>query len=321
MNNANNIKERKIAIIGAGHVGSHAGYSLASQGLVENIVYIDIDKKKAFSQALDIFDSIVYLPHRIIVKDGDYSDIDDADIMVICAGPLPNMSQTRMDTLGDTVAVMKDIISNIKKTKFAGIIINISNPADVITHYIQNQLNYDYKRIISTSTTLDSARLRRAISEEINIDQKSIYAYSLGEHGESQMVAWSTVTIAGKPLLELIKEKPEKYGKLDLNKIAEKGKKGGWEVLGGKGSTEFGIGASLSEVVKAIICNEHRVLPVSVYLNGEYGQKDIYASVPAVLGKDGVEEIIELNMTEEEKKLFDNSCKIMGENYKLALGM
>ena len=317
----NNIKTRKIAIIGAGHVGSHAGYSLASQGLVENIVYIDIDKKKAFSQALDIFDSIVYLPHRIIVKDGDYSDIDDADIIVICAGPLPNMSQTRMDTLGDTVAVMKDIISNIKKTKFAGIIINISNPADVITHYIQNQLNYDYKKIISTSTTLDSARLRRALSEELNIDQKSIYAYSLGEHGESQMVAWSTVTIAGKPLFELIKEKPEKYGKLDLNKIAEKGKKGGWEVLGGKGSTEFGIGASLSEVVKAIICNEHRVLPVSVYLNGEYGQKDVYASVPAVLGKDGVEEIIELNMTEEEKKLFDNSCKIMGENYKLALSM
>lgn len=317
----NSIKTRKIAIIGAGHVGSHAGYSLASQGLVENIVYIDIDKKKAFSQALDIFDSIVYLPHRIIVKDGDYSDIDDADIMVICAGPLPNMSQTRMDTLGDTVAVMKDIISNIKKTKFTGIIINISNPADVITHYIQNQLNYDYKKIISTSTTLDSARLRRAISEEINIDQKSIYAYSLGEHGESQMVAWSTVTIAGKPLFELIKEKPEKYGKLDLNKIAEKGKKGGWEVLGGKGSTEFGIGASLSEVVKAIICNEHRVLPISVYLNGEYGQKDVYASVPAVLGKDGVEEIIELNMTEEEKKLFDNSCKIMSENYKLALSM
>ena len=317
----NNIKTRKIAIIGAGHIGSHAGYSLASQGLVENIVYIDIDKKKAFSQALDIFDSIVYLPHRIIVKDGDYSDIDDADIIVICAGPLPNMSQTRMDTLGDTVAVMKDIISNIKKTKFAGIIINISNPADVITHYIQNQLNYDYKKIISTSTTLDSARLRRALSEELNIDQKSIYAYSLGEHGESQMVAWSTVTIAGKPLFELIKEKPEKYGKLDLNKIAEKGKKGGWEVLGGKGSTEFGIGASLSEVVKAIICNEHRVLPVSVYLNGEYGQKDVYASVPAVLGKDGVEEIIELNMTEEEKKLFDNSCKIMSENYKLALSM
>lgn len=321
MNNINSIKERKIVIIGAGHVGSHVGYSLASQGLAENIIYIDKIKEKAFSQALDIFDSVVYLPHRVTVKSGDYKDIDDADIMVICAGPLPNLSQTRMDTLGDTIAVMKDIISNIKNTKFAGIIINISNPADVITHYIQNKLNYDYKRIISTSTTLDSARLRRVLSEEINIDQKSIYAYSLGEHGESQMVAWSTVSIAGKPLFELMKENPEKYGKLDLNDIAERGRRGGWEILGGKGSTEFGIASSLAEVVRAIICNEHRVLPVSVYLNGEYGQKDVYASVPAVLGKDGVEEIIELNMTEEEKKLFCNSCKVMSENYKLALNM
>ena len=135
------------------------------------------------------------------------------------------------------------------------------------------------------------------------------------------MVAWSTVSIAGKPLLELMKEKSEKYGKLDLNKIAEKGRRGGWEVFKGKGSTEFGIGSSLAEIVRAIICNEHRVLPVSVYLNGEYGQKDVYASVPAVLGKDGVEEIIELNMTEEEKKLFDSSCKFMSENYKLALSM
>lgn len=321
INNLNNIKERKIAIIGAGHVGSHVGYALASQGLAENIIYIDKIKQKAFAQALDIFDSVVYLPHRTVVKAGDYKDIDDADIMVICAGPLPDISQTRMDTLGDTVAVMKDVISNIKNTKFSGIIINISNPADVITHYIQNKLNYDYKRIISTSTTLDSARLRRVLSEEINIDQKSIYAYSLGEHGESQMVAWSTVTIAGKPLFELMKENPEKYGKLNLNYIAERGRRGGWEILEGKGSTEFGIASSLAEVVRAIICNEHRILPVSVYLNGEYGQKDVYASVPAVLGKDGVEEIIELNMTEEEKKLFDNSCKVMSENYKLALNM
>ena len=240
--------------------------------------------------------------------------------MVVCAGPLPNMNQTRMDTLGATIEVMKDVIDNIKKTKFNGIIINISNPADVITHYLQNKLNYDAKRIISTSTTLDSARLRRAISEAINVDQRSIYAYSLGEHGESQMVAWSTVTIAGKPLFELMKEN-EKYSKLDLNELAAKGRRGGWDVLGGKGSTEFGIGASLAEVARAILCDEHRVLPVSVYLNGEYGQNDVYASVPAVLGNNGVEEIIELKMNDDEKKLFDESCAVMKKNYELALKM
>ncbi|WP_297207934.1 L-lactate dehydrogenase [uncultured Brachyspira sp.] len=316
----NSIKRRKVVLIGAGHVGSHAGYALASQGLAEEIVYIDIDTKKAFSQALDIFDASVYLPHRVEVKSGNYSDIDDADIMVVCAGPLPNMNQTRMDTLGATIEVMKDVIDNIKKTKFNGIIINISNPADVITHYLQNKLNYDAKRIISTSTTLDSARLRRAISEAINVDQRSIYAYSLGEHGESQMVAWSTVTIAGKPLFELMKEN-EKYSKLDLNELAAKGRRGGWDVLGGKGSTEFGIGASLAEVARAILCDEHRVLPVSVYLNGEYGQNDVYASVPAVLGNNGVEEIIELKMNDDEKKLFDESCAVMKKNYELALKM
>lgn len=314
------LKRRKAVLIGAGHVGSHAGYALAAQGLVEEIIYIDIDEKKAFAQALDIFDSTVYLPHRVEVKSGTYKDIDDADIMVVCAGPLPNMNQTRMDTLGATIEVMKDVTSKIKNTKFSGIIINISNPADVITHYLQNKLNYDPKRIISTSTTLDSARLRRAISEAINVDQKSIYAYALGEHGESQMVPWSAVTIAGKPLFELMKEK-DKYSKLDLKELAYKGRRGGWDVLEGKGSTEFGIGTALAEVARAVLCDEHRVLPVSVYLNGEYGQNDVYASVPAVLGRNGVEEIIELKMNDEEKKLFDESCSVMKKNYELALNM
>lgn len=312
---------RKVVIIGAGHVGSHAGYALASQGLAEQIVYIDIEEEKAKAQALDIFDSTVYLPHHVNVKAGDYLDAADADLMVIAAGPLPDISkfQTRMDTLSETIAIMKSVVENIKNSGFKGIIVSISNPADVVAHYIQNQLNYPPAKLISTSTTLDSARLRRALSEATGIDQKSIYAYALGEHGESQMVPWSVVTIAGKPILELIKEKPDKYGKLDLKAIAAEGKAGGWHVLKGKGSTEFGIGASIAEVTRAIFADEKRILPVSVLLNGEYGQHDVYASVPAVLGINGVEEIIELHMTTEEKEEFDKSCKTMKENYEIAL--
>jgi L-lactate dehydrogenase len=315
------LKQRKVIIIGAGHVGSHAGYALASQGLVEAIVFIDIDEEKAKAQALDIYDSTVYLPHHVDVKAGNYSDAVDADIMVIAAGPLPDISkgQTRMNTLVQTITILKDVVENIKQSGFKGIILSISNPADVIAHYIQNQLNYPPERIISTSTTLDSARLRRVLCEETGIDQKSIYAYALGEHGESQMVPWSTVTIAGKPIFELIKEKPEKYGNLNLKAIAAEGKAGGWHVLKGKGSTEFGIGASIAEVTRAILTGEKRVLPVSVLLNGEYGQHDVYASVPAVLGNKGVIEIIELNLTQEEKVEFNNSCKTMKENYEFAL--
>ena len=313
-------QKRKIAIIGAGHVGSHAGYALISQGLAEEIVYIDIDQKKAIAQALDLSDATKYLPSKTSIYAGNYADITDAQLLIIAAGPLPDMSkgQTRMDTLRQTITIMKEITEAIRMSSFAGIILNISNPADVITHYIQHQLNWPARRILSTSTTLDSARLCRALAEAVGVDQKSICAYALGEHGESQMVAWSAVTLGGKSLAQLQKERPDTYGKLDLDAIANEGRAGGWKILGGKGSTEFGIGASIAEVVRAIFHDENRILPVSVLLNGEYGQHDVYASVPAVLNKDGIADIIELNLTPQEQEKFNASCKTMADNYKLS---
>lgn len=313
---------RKIGIIGAGHVGSHGGYALISQGLAEEIVYIDSDEKKAAAQALDLQDSSTYLGRTVHVKAGNYEDIKDAGILIIAAGPLPDMSagQTdRQQTLGATVAILKDIVPKIKASGFNGIIVNISNPADVVTHYLQEKLGWNKKRILSTSTTLDSSRVRRAISEETGYAQQSIQAYALGEHGESQFVPWSTVTVAGKPLLELIKEQPERFGKLDLDSIATRAKKAGWIILEGKGSTEFGIGASIANVVQAIFGNEDRVLPVSTLLQGEYGQSNVFASVPCRLNQNGVAEVIQLNLTEEEQKKFEASCKSMKQNYERAL--
>lgn len=315
------IQRRKVIIVGAGHVGSHAGYALISQGLAEEIVYIDVDVKKAEAQALDLFDATVYLPKRAIVRAGDYADAADAQLLIVAAGPLPDMSkgQTRMDTLRQTIAIVKNITEAIRMSGFAGIILNISNPADVVTHYIQNQLGWPETKIFSTSTTLDSARLRRALANAIGIDPKSVHAYVLGEHGESQMVPWSAVTVAGKPLTQLQLECPDTYGKLDLPAIAELGKAGGWTVLGGKGSTEFGIGAAIAEVVRAVFGDENRILPVSVLLNGQYGQHYVYASVPALLNRSGVADIIELKLTPEEQIQFDASCKTMDKNYRLAL--
>lgn len=155
----------------------------------------------------------MYLHKGARVKAGDYSDLEDASLVIISAGPLPDLTtgETRMDTLSKTVAIIKDIVKNIKTTSYDGLILNISNPADVVTHYLQHELGWDEKKIFSTSTTLDSARLKRAIAEEIGINQKSIIAYALGEHGESQMVPWSTVSIAGKPLFKLMEERPDTY--------------------------------------------------------------------------------------------------------------
>ena len=314
------IQTRKIAIIGAGHVGSHAGYSLLSQGLADELVYIDVDEKKAAAQAMDLSDATKYLPTRARVYAGGYGDIADAQLLIVAAGPLPDMSkgQTRMDTLRQTIAIMKEVVASIRTSGFAGIILDISNPADVITHYLQHELDWPPRRILSTSTTLDSARLCRALSEATGVDRRSIQAYALGEHGESQMVAWSAVTIGGKPLAQLRAERPDTYGKLDLEAIAADGRAGGWVVLGGKGSTEFGIAASIAEVVRAIVHDEDRILPVSVLLDGEYGQHDVYASVPARLNADGVADIIELALTPEEQEHFAASCRTMTENYQLS---
>ncbi len=317
------LNRRKIAIIGAGHVGSHGGYALISQGLAEEIVYIDVDREKAAAQALDLNDSSTYLDRHVNVYAGDYADITDADILIVAAGPLPDMKagqNDRQQTLGATLEILKDIVPKIKASGFDGIIINISNPADVVAHYLQEKLNWNPKRILSTSTTLDSARVRRAISEVTGYDQKSIQAYALSEHGETQFVPWSLVTVAGKPLLELIREQPKRFGKLDLNEIALKAKKAGWIILGGKGSTEFGIGASIANVVKAIFGDENRILPVSTLLQGQYGYSNVFASVPCRLNNEGIAEIIELKLTAEEKAQFDASVKSMTANFERAMG-
>lgn len=315
------MKTRKIVIIGAGHVGSHCGFSLITQGVCDELVYIDTDRDKAVAQALDLEDATVYLPHHVNVRAGGYEELADADAAVMAAGPLPDENQTRMDTLGATIKEMKTIVGPMRDSGFSGMLISISNPADVIAHYLQERTGFPAKHVISTSTTLDSARLRRALSERTGLDQKSIHAYVMGEHGESQMVPWSNASVSGVPLTELMKKKPEIYGKLDLNEVAEAAKKGGWTILFGKKSTEFGIGTALTEIVKTIFHNERKILLVSCLLEGQYGQKDVYASVPAVLGADGVERIVEIDMTPEELKQFGDSCETMRKNFELALSM
>ena len=318
------IVNRRVVFIGAGHVGSHAAYALMSQALADEIVFIDVDERKAEAQAIDLFDATVYLPGRTVVRSGSYEDLKEACLLVVCAGPLPDIAKghtDRMQTLGSTVEIMKDIIKGIKGSGYEGIIINISNPADVVTHYLQHELSWPKRKIFSTSTTLDSARLRRAISVAVGVDQKSVSAYTLSEHGETQFAAWSQVTVGGKPLYSLMRQYPDTYGKLDLNRIEEDARHTGWVILGGKGSTEFGIGASLAEVVRAVFHNEHRILPVSVYLDGEYGHRDTFCSVPCVLGADGIESVIELELDEGEKAKLSASIRTMNAGYDLALTM
>ncbi len=315
------MKTRKIVIIGAGHVGSHCGFSLVTQGICDELVFLDIDRDKAIAQALDLADSVAYLPHHVVVRAGGYEELSDAEIIVMAAGTQPDEQKTRVAFMGDTIQAAKTLVGPVKDSGFSGILISISNPADVVAHYFQEKTGLPAGHVLSTSTALDSARLRRVLSERIGFDQKSIHAYVMGEHGESQMVPWSNVSIAGVPLPDLRKKYPDTYGKLDLNAVAQEAQKGGWVVLHGKKSTEFGIGTACAEIIKTIFHDEKKILPVSCLLEEQYGQRDIYASVPAVLGADGAERIVEISLTPEEREKFAASCEDMRKNYELALNL
>lgn len=307
------MKTRKIVIVGSGNVGSHCAFSLALQGICDEIIMIDKLENKANAEAVDLSDTVSYLPHYVQSKKGTFKDCEDADIVVVSLGVPPEANKARLDFLEDTIKEIDTIINPILESGFDGIFIVISNPVDVIAHYIWKKTGFSSNKVFGTGTTLDSSRLRRILSDETGIDQKSIQAYCMGEHGDSQMIPWSHVYFGGKPLFDLMKEKPETYGKLDLDELTSRTVNAAYEIISGKGCTEFGIGVGLSEIVKAILHDEKRILPASTLLEGQYGQENVFASVPVILGKNGIEEIVEINLNEKEKSQFNNTCKILRE--------
>lgn len=313
------IKTRKVGIIGAGNVGSHLGLQLAVQGLADEVVFYDVNNDKAMGESLDLMDAVSYQPHHFEAYAGTIDDMKDADIMINASGKPRLPGQTRLDMMDGGIATTKEFLPLIEKSGFDGIIISISNPCDIIAEYIQYKLDYPKNKIIGSGTALDSARLQYQLSDQLKINRRSLTAYLLGEHGDSSMIPWSHVTVAGKKLDELLAEKPELYKMDPKDVILEKVHREGYVENTTKGCTEFGVTSATAELVRAIYHNEHKVLPVSVYLDGPCGIKDSFASVPVKIGKDGVEDIIELHLTEEENAELQASIKVLKEHFERAL--
>ena len=313
------IKTRKVGIIGAGNVGSHLGLQLAVQGLADEVVFYDVNNDKAMGESLDLMDAVSYQPHHFEAYAGTIDDMKDADIMINASGKPRLPGQTRLDMMDGGIATTKEFLPLIEKSGFDGIIISISNPCDIIAEYIQYKLDYPKNKIIGSGTALDSARLQYQLSDQLKINRRSLTAYLSGEHGDSSTIPWSHVTVAGKKLDELLAEKPELYKMDPKDVILEKVHREGYVENTTKGCTEFGVTSATAELVRAIYHNEHKVLPVSVYLDGPYGIKDSFASVPVKIGKDGVEDIIELHLTEEENAELAASIKVLKEHFERAL--
>lgn len=312
------LDKRKVVIIGAGHVGSHVAMALCFQGTCDEIVFIDKDNAKAVSNCYDVADACLFLGSTTKISVGDYNDCKDADIIVISIGMPRKPGQTRLEMLDDSIVMLKDVIDNLKPIDFKGIIISITNPADIIAHYAREHLGLPRERCFSTGTSLDTARLKRTVSELADIDRRSVTTCAIGEHGDSSFVPFSTLTLGGKNYKELQESKPEKYGKLTEEFVLERTRYIGYDIINGKGSTEFGIGAACADICKAIFHDEKRVIPASVLLEGEYGMNGVSCGVPCVIGRNGIEDIIELPLNDKEKEQLEYTCSVIRENIERA---
>ena len=306
-----NITKSKVVIIGCGFVGSTTAFSLVTQGVCDEVVMVDINKERAYGEMLDLRDSIEYLNRNVKVHTGTYADCGDADIIVITAGAPPKPGQTRLDTLELTAKICKSIVSPIMESGFDGIFICVSNPVDIIAHYIKKLSGLPKNQVIGSGTAIDSARLKNYVADLVKVDPRSVYAYCMGEHGDSQMVPWSTVTVAGKPFYDVIADNKELVGDVNLDELVDKTAKEGFEILNRKGTTYYGIGTACAGIIQAILNDENRIVPVSTYLEGEYGENDVYAGVPTILNRTGAADVLEIHMTPGELARFKESTKLI----------
>lgn len=297
---------RKVAIVGTGFVGTSIAYAMINQGITNELVLIDVNQEKAEGEALDLLDGMAWGEENIAVKSGDYAECADANLVVITAGINQKPGQTRLDLVKTNATIMREIVVQIMNAGFDGILVIASNPVDILTYIAWQTSGLPNNRVIGTGTTLDTTRLRKEIALKLQVDPRSVHGYVMGEHGDSEVAVWSHTTVGGKPILELV-ESDSRLTKGELTIIAEKVKNAAYEIIDRKKATYYGIGMSTTRIVKAVLNNEQAVLPVSAYLSNQYSQKDIFTGVPSVVDENGVREIIELAITDEEQESFNRS--------------
>lgn len=310
------LRKSKVAIVGTGLVGSSTAFSLITQGVCDEILMIDINEERALGEVMDLNHCIEYLNRNTKVTKGSYEQCGDVDIVVITAGAPPKPGQTRLDTLELSAKIVESIVNPIMQSGFQGHFIVISNPVDMMAYHVYKTSGLPKSHIIGTGTSVDSARLKNFIGDLLNVDPRSVQAYSMGEHGDSQMVPWSHVTVGGKSFYEILRDNKDRVGDVDLDKLVLETARAGWEVYNRKGTTYYGIATAAVGIIKAIMNDENKIMPVSTLLDGEYGESDVFCGVPAVLNADGVKEVVEIHMTDEELDKFKKSIILIKEYTK-----
>lgn len=310
-----NKNQRKVVIVGTGFVGMSYAYAMLNQNACDELVLIDIDKKRAEGEAMDLNHGLAFSGSHMKIYAGSYAHCKDADIVSIAAGVSQQPGETRLNLLQRNTEVFKSIVEPIVASGFNGIFLVATNPVDIMAHVTQQLSNFDSSRVIGTGTTLDTDRLRYLLGNYFHVDPRNVHAYVIGEHGDSEFVPWSQALIATKPVLELCGEEGTRQDCDGMFLIANEVKVSAQKIIDAKKASYYGIGMAMVRISKAILGNENSVLTVSAMLQGEYGVNGVYAGVPSIVNRQGIRSIITLSLTPEELDLMHKSCRILEDNY------
>lgn len=306
MENTRQYSKNKIIIVGDGAVGSSFAFSLVTQDVGREIGIIDINKDKTIGDALDLSAALAYTNPKLIYS-ADYSDCQDADIVVITAGAAQKPGETRLDLVNKNLRIFKDIVGQIVASGFNGIFLIASNPVDILTYATWKFSGFPKERVIGSGTSLDTARFRQEIAQIVNVDARNVHSYILGEHGDTEFPVWSHANIGGLQIYEWIKDNPGTDEEALVN-IFFKVRDSAYEIISRKGATFYGIAVALTRICQAILSDSQSIFPLSVYLDGEYDEHDVYIGAPAIIGRNGVESIIEIPLNDQEQDKMHHSA-------------
>ena len=300
----------KVVLIGTGFVGMSFAYSALNKGSFETLVLIDVNHEKAVGEAMDLNHGLAFAPRKMHIYAGDYQDCKNADIVLITAGVNQKPGETRLDLLKRNAEIMKAIVKQVMSSGFNGIFLVATNPVDILTYVVYEASGLPKTKVIGSGTSLDTARLRYEVAKRIHIDVRNVHAYILGEHGDSEFVCWSNANVGSKPIMDVI-ETIDKIKFEDLQVIADDVRNAAYEIISRKQATYYGIGMALNRIVMAILNNDHAILPLSVLNEDEYDCDKVYIGLPAVVNRDGIDHIVKLKLSDEEKLLLKKSSQIL----------
>ena len=302
------INYRKAAIVGCGFVGASIAFRFLQQGLFSNLVLLDANRDKAEGEAMDLSDGLPYGASMEITA-GTYDDIADCGLVVITAGVNQKPGETRLQLIERNAVIMRSIVEEIKARPFGGILLIVSNPVDVLTHVARELSGYPKERVIGSGTVLDTARLKQLLGEELGVDSRNVHAFIVGEHGDSELAVWSGANVSGLNLDDFCRLRGKELHEASKERIYQTIRDSANEIIKRKAATYYGIAMAVGRIAECIVKDEQAVLPISVGLEGEYGLDHVTLSIPSIVGKNGLEKILEIPLGESERLALDRSAQ------------